>query len=176
MRTIITAESRHTAEIRQLCEEYLRWANARVLEEFGTIFDTEEIIESTMQHLDAFMPPCGRTLLGYVDGDLAGMACLKELTPHIGEIKRMYVRPAQRRQGLGRAFIERLLDESREIGYERVRLDSAGFMHEAHAVYHAAGFHEIDAYEGSEIPPEFRKHWVFMEKDLQPEAAAMRRV
>ncbi len=167
MKLLITADkNRHAADIRQLCQEYLVWANTRVDEEFGVRFDIDDLISSTMQHLDSFMPPRGRLLLGYVDEKLAGIACLKELTPDSGEIKRMYVRPAARRQGLGRALVERLLDEARQIGYQRVRLDSARFMREAHALYASLGFHEIDAYEGSEIPPEFRKHWLFMEKEI----------
>ena len=47
-------------------------------------------------------------------------------------------------------------------------------MREAHGLYHSAGFREIDEYEGSEIPREFRKHWVFMEKELLPEAVSVR--
>ena len=57
------------------------------------------------------------------------------------------------------------LDESGQIGYERVRLDSACFMKEGHLLYRSAGFREIEAYEGSEIPPEFQNHWIFIEME-----------
>jgi GNAT superfamily N-acetyltransferase len=40
----------------------------------------------------------------------------------------MYVRPEARQRGLGRALINRLVEEARQIGYERLRLDSARFM------------------------------------------------
>jgi GNAT superfamily N-acetyltransferase len=156
--------------MRELFQEYLQWAGKRVFEEFGVRFDTDELLESTMQHIDLYMPPRGRVLLGYADESVAGIGCLKELAPQIGEIKRMYVLPATRKQGLGRALLERLLAEAGQIGYKRVRLDSARFMRAAHALYRSAGFYEIDAYDGSEIPPEFRKHWVFMEKELEPGA------
>ena len=37
----------------------------------------------------------------------------------------MYVRPVARGPGLGKALLERLLEEAHQIGYERVLLDSA---------------------------------------------------
>ena len=166
VKLIIANQDQHAAQIRELFREYLQWANTQVEEEFGAKFDTAELVESTMQHLDWFMPPKGRVLLTYSDKTLAGIACLKYLTPSIGEIKRMYVRPTSRRQGLGRALINRLLDEASQIGYERVRLDSARFMTEAHQLYRRSGFREIEAYEGSEIPKEFQKHWIFLEIEL----------
>jgi hypothetical protein len=39
-------------------------------------------------------------------------------------------------------------------------------MKAAHSLYRSAGFQEIDPYMESEIPPEFQRHWVFMEKQL----------
>lgn len=95
-----------------------------------------------------------------------GIACLKPLTDSIGEIKRMYVRPQARKRGLSGALLNQLLMEARQIGYDRVRLDSARFMTEAHQLYRSTGFREIEAYEGNEIPKEFRKNWIFMEREL----------
>ena len=45
-------------------------------------------------------------------------------------------------------------------------LDSARFMHAAHALYRSSGFQEIAPYPESEIPEEFRPNWIFMEKLL----------
>ena len=156
----------HVQPIRELFWEYLQWANAKVKEEFGVSFDIATMLEEDMNTLDKFMPPKGRLLLGYVEHQPAGIACLKTLTPSIGEIKRMYVRPQARNKGLGRALLNQLLEEARQIGYERIRLDSARFMAEAHQLYRTSGFREIEAYEGSEIPKEFQKNWIFMEREL----------
>ena len=98
--------------------------------------------------------------------NLAGVACLRELTPDTGEIKRMYVRPAFRRWGLGRALVNQLIEEATAIGYQRIHLDSARFMQEAHLLYRTLGFQEIGPYVGSEIPQEFQMNWIFMEKTL----------
>jgi GNAT superfamily N-acetyltransferase len=164
---VITADKDlHAGQIRELFWEYLQWANGKVNEEFGVNFEIEALLEEDMLHLDKFMPPAGRLLLGYAEERLAGIACLKYLSPGIGEIKRMYVRPEYRKMGLGRALIDRLLEEATQIGYEIVRLDSARFMGDAHRLYRRVGFSEIEAYEGSEIPVEFQGHWIFMEMEL----------
>jgi len=164
---IIANKEQHAQPIRELFWEYLQWANAKVEENFGVSFDIATMLEEDMNSLDKFMPAKGRLLLGYVEDQTMGIACLRALTDSIGEIKRMYVRPEARNRGLGRALLNQLLEEAGQIGYERVRLDSARFMTEAHKLYRSAGFHEIEAYEGSEIPQEFQNHWIFMEKLLK---------
>ncbi len=163
---LIAKKELHADQISELFWEYLQWANTKVNEEFGVNFDIEGMLDNDMRNLDIFMPPTGRVFLGYAEGNLAGIACLKYLAPKIGEIKRMYVRSASRQRGIGRLLINQLVSEAIQIGYERLRLDSAGFMKEAHHLYRSVGFREIDAYEGSEIPKDYQKHWVFMEIDL----------
>jgi GNAT superfamily N-acetyltransferase len=167
MQILVANQDQHAQPVRELFWEYLQWANARVEENFGVSFDIAAMLEDDMNTLDKFMPPKGRLLLGYVDAQPMGIACLKTLTDSIGEIKRMYVRPQARKRGLGRELLNQLLEEARQIGYVRVRLDSARFMAEAHQLYHTSGFREIEAYEGSEIPKDFQNHWIFMERELQ---------
>jgi GNAT superfamily N-acetyltransferase len=167
IQVMIADKEQHAPQIRELFWEYLQWANVRVNEEFKVNFDIVTMLEEDMQGLDKFMPPQGRLLLGYIEKDLAGIACLKTLTSSIGEVKRMYVRPSHRKAGLGRTLLNRLLQEAQQIGYQLVRLDSAQFMKEAHQLYRSIGFKEIAAYEGSEIPKEFQEHWVFMEMTLK---------
>lgn len=121
--------------------------------------------------LDKFMPPYGRLLLAYAGDRLVGIACLKALTLDIGEIKRMYVRQGNRKQGIGRVLLNRLLEEAGQIGYKHIRLDSVPFMTEAQNLYRTTGFTEIDAYEGNEVPKELHGHWIFMENAIQGKRA-----
>ncbi len=164
---ILAEETQHSEIIRQIFWEYLMWVNERVQEEYGLQFDMQAMIEDDMRHLDKFMPPKGSLVLGYVDSQLAGIVCLTELQPEVVEIRRMYVRPAFRRNGLGRSLLNTVIEEAAKSGRQRIRLDSARYMHDAHRLYHSMGFMEIEAYEGSEIPLDFQKHWVFMEKRLE---------
>lgn len=154
------------SEVRDLFWEYLQWGNGRVNEEFGVNFDIETMLEDDMNELEIYFPPDGRLVLVSEAGKSAGLGCLKKLRNSMGEVKRMYVRPEFRGRGLGRGILEALLSEARDIGYSKVRLDSARFMRAAHSLYGSFGFQEIEPYNESEIPPGFREHWIFMEKTL----------
>jgi GNAT superfamily N-acetyltransferase len=152
--------------IRELFWEYLQWANFKINEEFEFTFDIEQMLEGDMLDLDKFYPPHGRLLLVKMDDKVAGLACMRRIREDIGEIKRMYVRKEYRGLGIGRTLLERLIDEAKKLGYPKIRLDSARFMEAAHSLYQSNGFYEIEAYPESEIPDEFKAHWIFMEKEL----------
>jgi GNAT superfamily N-acetyltransferase len=171
--TIRQAEGeRDSAHVRELFGAYLQWVNACLNQEYGIDLDIEGMLERDMATLDIFRPPQGRLLLAF-DGDQAvGVACMRPILPGIGEIKRMYVRPSLRRRGVGRRLLEAVLREAQAVGYHAMRLDSPRFMVEAHTLYRSAGFREIDEYPEVEIAPQFRKHWVFMEKRLDDDAGS----
>ena len=95
----------------------------------------------------AYAPPRGRLLLGLVDGQPAGCVALRPMPDGACELKRLFVRPAFRASGLGRALMDRVLTEARELGYPVMRLDTvAGKMDRAIALYRKLGFREIPAY------------------------------
>jgi len=134
---------RDAAQVRDIVWEYLQWAKAKINETYGVNFEIRTMLEEDMLKLGIFMPPKGRLLLRDGTGELSGIACLRENSDGIGEIKRMYVRPAYRRQGVGRALLVQLLNEASVVGYRCIRLDSAGFMSDAHRLYRSLGFQEI---------------------------------
>jgi putative acetyltransferase len=109
-----------------------------------------------------YIPPSGCLLFAKRDSSFVGIVGLKPLGPGIAEIKRLYVVPAARRSGLGKALLERALNEARQKGYERVRLDShRPSMTTAIAVYRSLGFVEIPPYG-----PDLNGEIVFFEKRL----------
>ncbi len=163
---IIQAKDEDAPQVRELFTEYLIAANSELYKVYRVKFDIDTSITMDMLHLDKYMPPRGRLLLAYVDESLAGIAGLHDNGMQVGEIKRMYVRPDYRRQGLGKALLNQLIEAANQIGYQRLRLDSARFMTDAHKLYRSAGFQDIAAYKGSEIPKEYQDLWIFMEKSL----------
>jgi len=156
----------HQQQARELFWEYLEWGNFMLNREFGVVFDIKSMLERDMLELAKFSPPLGRLLLAHEQGQLAGIACLRMIRDGVGEVKRMYVRPAFRGRGIGKALLDSLIEAAREVGYATVRLDSARFMAAAHAMYRSAGFQEIEPYDESEIPAEFQPNWIFMELSL----------
>jgi putative acetyltransferase len=78
----------------------------------------------------AYSPPSGRLFLAHSDGQLAACGALRPFAEGVCEMKRLFVRPAFRGRGIGRALAERLIAEARTIGYHAMRLDTLG-AHEA---------------------------------------------
>jgi len=130
------------------------------------VFDPEPMIVHDMETIDIFLPPKGILLVAFEDDLPAGCACTRTIGEGIAELKRMYVRPSHRRKGIGATLVEESIRRVRQLDYKEIRLDSAGFMADAHRVYKSHGFREIPPYNESEIPEEYRKHWVFMTLEL----------
>jgi GNAT superfamily N-acetyltransferase len=113
-----------------------------------------------------YAPPDGRLLLATEDDQLAGCIALRKLERGVCEMKRLFLRPAYRGQGLGKVLVESIIDEARKLGYTHMRLDTLpGRMDKAIALYRSIGFVEIGPY--CENPVEGAK---FMELDLNRRA------
>jgi GNAT superfamily N-acetyltransferase len=94
-----------------------------------------------------YSPPEGRLLLAECEGQLAGCVALHKLEPSICEMKRLYLRPQFRGKSLGRVLADRIIAEARQIGYQRMRLDTVEpVMKDAVAMYRKIGFQDIAPY------------------------------
>lgn len=94
----------------------------------------------------AYAPPAGRLLLSLYEGQLAGCVALRKFEADVCEMKRLFVRPAFRGQGIGRALACQVIDEARAAGYSRMRLDTLARMRAAVALYESLGFRHIEPY------------------------------
>jgi putative acetyltransferase len=92
------------------------------------------------------LPGAYTLLVARVDGASAGCVALRPLDGQTGEIKRLYVRDAFRRAGVGRALVTHAIALGREAGYARLRLDTHSTMTAAQNLYRSFGFTEIPAY------------------------------
>jgi len=122
-----------------------------ILREYADSLDIDlsfQQFEQELAHLPGpYSPPHGALLLAWVDETLAGCCALRPLPsadyPNACEMKRLYVRPAYRRLGLGRRLAEATLDAARVAGYEYVLLDTLDDMEAARSLYADLGFVEI---------------------------------
>ena len=109
-----------------------------------------------------YSPPNGRLFLARCDNDIAGCVALRKLSDGIAEMKRLFVRDSFRGQRVGAGLIEALLDSAREIGYQKLRLDThPPKMKKAVNLYRSYGFIEIPPYYDNP-----HEDVLFMELDL----------
>ncbi len=100
-----------------------------------------------------YAPPSGELLLARgADETAIGCVALRPLPDDgVCEMKRLYVAPAGRGMGLGKALMTAIIAEARRIGYREMRLDTLPSMTAALALYRQAGFEPIDAYYDTPI-------------------------
>ncbi len=99
-----------------------------------------------------YAPPEGRLLLATYEDQLAGCVALHNLEPETCEMKRLYLRPQFRGKRLGRTIADQIIAEARQIGYQRMRLDTVEpIMKDAVAMYRKIGFQEIAPYRPNPI-------------------------
>jgi len=104
----------------------------------------------------AYAAPGGALLLAWCDGELAGCGALRPLPeadePNACEMKRLYVRRAFRRFGLGRLLAQALIDRAQATGYSAMLLDTLDDMEAARELYGSLGFVEVPPYYYNPIP------------------------
>src|SRR5579875_454368 len=100
-------------------------------------------------------PPGGTFLVGVRDGDPVCCGGVKRLDDRACEIKRMYVAPQARGQGVARQLLGALEASARELGYRVARLDTGPDQPHARALYESAGYVEIDNFNGNPVATYF---------------------
>lgn len=98
-----------------------------------------------------YEPPRGGLWVARRDGAAAGCIALQPLAPTVGEIKRMYVEPAHRGNGVARALTSHVIEEARGRHYDTLRLGTLRTMRPAQALYESLGFREIAPYRSVEF-------------------------
>ncbi len=103
-----------------------------------------------------YAAPGGVLLLALVDGEPAGCGALRPLPdadyPNACEMKRLYVRRAFRRFGLGRLLAQELMERASGAGYDTLLLDTLDDMEAARGLYGSLGFEEIPPYYYNPLP------------------------
>lgn len=141
---VLTAETPDTIE----AVRFLVLAHASSLREHA---GSEQVRVDAEELPGPYVPPRGRLYLARLDMMPAGCVALRPLDGPVGEVKRMHVLSTARRHGVGRALMQRLLADARQMGYHRVRLGTLSDMTAAQSLYRELGFVEIPKYRPEEL-------------------------
>lgn len=99
-----------------------------------------------------YAAPSGALLIARAAGEPAGCVGLRRLDGATAEMKRMYVRTAQRGTGLGRRLAVAIIEEARKRGHSRIVLDTLPKLTTAIALYRDLGFRPTGPYLAAPTP------------------------
>lgn len=171
--TIRIRSHSNAAEARELSailRNYIDFLREDLEHHFGFAFDPDAFHAEAMAHLDAVTPPAGCCLSASNTGDApVGMVFLRRIRPDAVEVKRLYVRPEGRGQGIARRLLARVEEEARAMNARWIYLDSTRNLESAIALYASLGFQATDPFPESDVfrIPELAPHAVFMRKEIQ---------
>jgi len=131
------------------------WEEARaIMREYAQTLDVDLSFQDFERELASlpgeYAAPQGVMLLALVDGQVAGCGGFRPLADsdyaNACEMKRLFIRPAFRRFGLGRTMAQALIDRATGAGYSSMLLDTLDDMEAARGLYESLGFEEIPPY------------------------------
>jgi len=158
-------------EMNDLLREYYTAMVDRLVADGGPRVPIAVGIQDFWDHLHDVMPPHGRLYLARdVEGALIGCATLLTVGPGLGEMKRLFVRPAGRGTGLGRALVETRIAAAREMGLSTLIADTLRKNVEMQRIYGLLGFEPVPGNPRSsslEMVPELGKFMLFYRLDLR---------
>jgi ribosomal protein S18 acetylase RimI-like enzyme len=138
----------HLDAVRELIREYV--ASLDIDLSFQRIDDELATLPAEYQ------APGGALLLALVDGQPAGCGAMRPLADvdyvNACEMKRLYVRRAFRRFGLGRVLAQQLMDQATQAGHSTMLLDTLHDMEAARGLYVSLGFQDIPPYYFNPLP------------------------
>ncbi|MHA1984456.1 MAG: GNAT family N-acetyltransferase [Candidatus Hodarchaeales archaeon] len=166
--------------IEELLAEYWHWTGEQTLEHFNFdlgiqsgFSDNKSAINHYLQFamgiISKYLEPRGRFLLMKIGEEVIGMVALEELSEEIGEIKFLYIKPKYREKGNGGKILSKLIEIAIDIGFQKLRLHSTGYMISAHKLFYSHHFSDCEPYFelSKDFPDNFKNAHKYMELKLK---------
>ena len=116
-----------------------------VLEEYGLQPDPDDT-DADLKDLESNYINNGGSfdvLLNY-SGQIVGTVGILKLKEHECELRKMYLDSSERGKGNGKLLLEHGLNRAKELGFNRVVLETATVLKEAISLYRKYGFKKFD--------------------------------
>lgn len=134
----------HLDQVRTLMLSYVAYLRAQGMEPHR--------LERELGELPGiYAPPEGLLLLATWSGETVACGGIRILEEGVCEMKRIYLRPAYRGKGIGRAMAVSLMAGARSLGYHRMRLVTMPFMLEAISLYRSLGFTDCTPFRETHV-------------------------
>ena len=147
---IISAYDR-IEDIRSLFSEYTNML-VSINPEFHLYLEIQHYDDEKENPSLKYALPDGRLYLDISDDGIArGCIALRKLSDEKGEVKRLYVCPEYRGNGIATALVERIIEDARNIGYKELYLDTLPELESAVKLYKSFGFEETGQYNDSPV-------------------------
>jgi GNAT superfamily N-acetyltransferase len=114
-----------------------------MLDELAPLYGRIDVPGAPTATPDQMAPPRGAFLLVWRGEDPVACGGLKRLDAGACEIKRMFVAPHARGEGVAGVLLVALEDEARRLGYAIARLDTGPRQPHAQRMYERAGYRSI---------------------------------
>jgi GNAT superfamily N-acetyltransferase len=127
-------------------------AEAEIVERYGNLDGDEQGLTAAM-----FNPPNGVFVVarrGNAAGPILGGVGVRAIHPGIGQIRRLWVDPGQRGQGIARTLMTGVEHAAHQLGLTDLRLGTGDRQPEAVALYASSGWERVlVGHDGRPVPP-----------------------
>ncbi|MDD3353741.1 carbonate dehydratase [Zoogloea sp.] len=138
LRVLSTDDLVELDHVRQFFRNYAGW--------LGVNLDYQNFAEEMNSLPGDYIAPAGRLFFAELDGKPAGCVGLRPNSEGVCEMKRLYVEPEMRGNGVGRELALAAIKAAKALGYRRIMLDTLPAMRIAVKLYRELGFKEAPAY------------------------------
>jgi DNA-binding MarR family transcriptional regulator/GNAT superfamily N-acetyltransferase len=107
---------------------------------------TAEMLALPLPDAERYRSPDGAFLIAWSEDLPIGCVSLRRLGPKLAEVKRLWVHPDARGQGLGLRLMRAIEARARDLGYAHANLDSNTVLAPAISLYRSDGWTEIAPY------------------------------
>jgi carbonic anhydrase len=138
LRAITSPDDPALESVRQFFRNYAGW--------LGVDLGFQGFAEEMAALPGCYAPPRGRLWCAELSGRPVGCVGVRPISDGVCELKRLYVEPDARGQGVGQELALAAIRAAKELGYRRILLDTLPAMRMAVKLYRDLGFREAPAY------------------------------
>lgn len=152
--------------LRDLLVEFHEWMTDHAGDVYDPKAELAEDVESLAREDESW------AWVAREGGSPAGCVLLYGETDDVAEFRRLWVRPAFRGAGVGRALVRTVVDEARARGYDTLGLTTPPWATASHALYESMGFERTPPYPETRLPERYHDEAIFMRRSLDDAGAA----